>query len=100
MTDPVQRLREALNVWFMPSWSDVEVNVLDAARALLDALPDLLQAAKAEGWDEGYDDDRSDGYYETQEAVNPYRVAAADELARETRGRRDTNDVRMRRVRT
>ena len=84
MTDPVQRLREALNAWFMPSWSDVEVNVLDAARALLDAFPTMLQAAKADGWDEGYRAE-ADFISTGRSWTNPYRKAAADELARETR---------------
>jgi len=92
MTDPVQRLREAL--------AEYERSLLTAnravigraggvltgsARTLLDALPTMLQAAKADGWDEGvcYVVDMYDP--EPYLRSNPYRVAAADELARETR---------------
>ena len=47
MTDPVQRLREALNAWFMPSWSDVEVNVLRCSSRPVGCFP--YHAASRQG---------------------------------------------------
>lgn len=84
--DPVQWLREALAAWRL-TWvnatdsgerDDAAWRIHREAQALLDALPTMLQAARAEGWDEGFHEGNAF-------TPNPYRVAAADGLARETR---------------
>jgi len=72
VADPVQRLGEALNQAHAGN-AEVDAScaeVHSAAFALLDALPDLLQAARNAGFELGYND---------------WRASLADELARETR---------------
>jgi len=82
MTDSAQRLREALNQAHAGN-AEVDAScakIHGAAFALLDALPEMLQAARADAWDVGVENACS-----IRNVTNPYRVAAADELARETR---------------
>lgn len=93
MTDPVQRLRELEIETRAEEDTDRGYALRYAARALLDALPDLLQAARADGWDEGEQAGVEYGNakwcdareFDAEREINPYRKAAADELARETR---------------
>jgi len=89
MTDPVQRLQAARFAIESDPMSMEEIkakiaSLYHASGALLDALPTMLQSAKADGWDEGYRAE-ADFISTGRSWTNPYRVAAAGELARETR---------------
>lgn len=90
--DPVAALQDALHDHGMSLGKGalaIELAALavsQKANALLLALPAMLQAAKADGYDYGVDTcTAAFAAAAVLDVANPFRVAAADELARETR---------------
>lgn len=87
--DPVQRLREVLEIREVTRSRDLEptdARIDSAAKDLLAALPTMLQAAKADGYDYGVETcSAAFAAAAVLDVANPFRVAASDELARETR---------------
>jgi len=86
--DPVQRLRDALTDFGYAKAAGVLTHpqrLATAAQELVDALPAMLQAAKAEAWDEGQSAGVEAGTYGDGPS-NPYRNAAADELPKKDSG--------------